>query len=210
MASDTIDVLAQKFFKFQCDPDLTEKSLAFLKELEYRGNTANQTSVNNRLGRKEEMKELHQWFQQCLNKTQKEMQWECDKLQITQSWANKTGNQEHHHWHHHPNSFASAVFYLNNSECKTVFAIGNIWDFNKNFTGNLNLQPRGQGRGRAVVHEEPTVAGTLLIFPSVVEHSVTPNMEEENERYSISFNTFPVGMIGSLGSLSGLNIQVDM
>jgi hypothetical protein len=42
----------------------------------------------------------------------------------------------------------------------------------------------------------PADVGTLLLFPSQLEHSV-PEVEGDKDRYSISFNTFFKGAIGN-------------
>ena len=41
----------------------------------------------------------------------------------------------------------------------------------------------------------PAKVGTLLLFPSHLEHSV-PELEAEKDRYSLSFNTFFKGELG--------------
>jgi hypothetical protein len=47
--------------------------------------------------------------------------------------------------------------------------------------------------------------GRLLIFPSELEHSVE-NVETEETRISLSFNTFPIGHFGDDESLTGLTL----
>lgn len=201
------EVLPQYFYRFLCDKSTTEKSLDILKKMDYHPNIKNETSFDHRLERNEELKDLFIFFEYCLNEIKDDLYMECDKLKITQAWANKSTENQNHHWHNHPNSFLSAVFYLTDSPMPTTFAIGDIWSPQKNFSGNLDLNVRSQVA--PIYHKEDTVAGNLILFPSVVDHCVDSLHEGMEDRYTISFNTFPEGTIGSYGSLAGLTIKVD-
>ena len=177
-----VGVLNQYFYRFKCNEDLTKDSFKLIKEMDYNPNKGNETSFEHRLERS-------------------------DKLKIIQAWANRSAAGQHHHWHNHPNSFLSAVFYLTDSPMPTTFAIGDIWSPQKNFSGNLDLNVRSHIA--PIYHKEETVAGNLILFPSVVDHCVDSLQEGMEDRYTISFNTFPVGTIGSYSSLAGLTIEVD-
>ena len=52
----------------------------------------------------------------------------------------------------------------------------------------------------------PCVSGELILFPSNLKHSVPTNQGEE-ERISLSFNTFSVDALGSEDSLTHLDIR---
>ena len=202
-----VGVLNQYFYRFNCNEKLTKDSFSVLKEMDYTQNQGNQTSLEHRLERNKKLKNLFDFFEGCLGEVKDDLLMECDELKITQAWANKSTAGQNHHWHNHPNSFLSAVFYLTDSPTPTTFAIGDIWSPQKNYTGNLDLNIRTQVA--PIYHKEETVAGNLILFPSVVDHCVDSLQEGMEDRYTISFNTFPVGTIGSHSTLAGLTINVD-
>lgn len=106
-----------------------------------------------------------------------------DELVITGCWANVLGPGAAHRMHSHPNNFLSGVYYL-----RTQAGADTI-----NFH-----DPRPQARVIRPPVTELTSAntdqvvvkvanGTLLLFPSFLEHSVDAN-QSKGERVSISFN----------------------
>ena len=52
----------------------------------------------------------------------------------------------------------------------------------------------------------PMTDGELVLFPSSLRHSVPINKSNE-ERYSMSFNTFCIDELGSRDSLTHLNLK---
>ena len=59
-----------------------------------------------------------------------------------------------------------------------------------------------------ILHKQPTVAGDLIVFPSTLVHSVDAHTIEEYNRYSLSFNAFPCGLIGNMERSSGIILEV--
>jgi hypothetical protein len=49
-------------------------------------------------------------------------------------------------------------------------------------------------------------AGRLILFPSSLTHMV-PTVQGEQTRISLSFNTFPVGVVGEEMDLTGLKLE---
>jgi hypothetical protein len=49
-------------------------------------------------------------------------------------------------------------------------------------------------------------AGRLILFPSSLTHMV-PEVKGEETRISLSFNTFPVGVVGEEMDLTGLKLE---
>ena len=48
--------------------------------------------------------------------------------------------------------------------------------------------------------------GKLILFPSSLTHMV-PEVKGEDTRISLSFNTFPVGVVGEEMDLTGLKLE---
>lgn len=112
------------------------------------------------------------------------------EIYITESWLNKSLRDQMHHRHWHPNSLYSGIVIL---------------QANKD-TGLLNFIT-GQYQTLEYEIETPNLfnaktmsfcpePGTILIFPSNLEHLVTPN-ESNLSRISLSFNTFFRGIVNN-------------
>lgn len=117
--------------------------------------------------------------------------YEYDNLYITQSWINVNPPGTLHHPHNHPNSILSGILYVSAPEKG-----GNIV---------FHRQPR-QIVPKIKFNEENDFTwensyiipenNQLLIFPSYLQHSVSKNLNLEEDRVSLSFNTFmtPLGV----------------
>jgi len=112
------------------------------------------------------------------------------EIYITESWLNKSIRDQMHHRHWHPNSVYSGIVILQADKD----------------TGLLNFIT-GQYQTLEYEIETPNLfnaksmtfcpdPGTILIFPSNVEHLVTPNASDL-PRISLSFNTFIRGIVNN-------------
>ena len=120
------------------------------------------------------------------------------KLTITQSWINFTLKDGYHHTHAHQNSFLSGVLYLKASrECDRIY-------FYKDGVEQLKVYPKEFNTYNSVSWWHETGTGDIILFPSTVTHGVPP--VESEERISLSFNTFPVGLLG--GHLNSNSLEV--
>ena len=104
-------------------------------------------------------------------------------LEITACWATVLAKGAAHRMHSHPNNFLSAVYYL-----RTHAGADSI-NFHdpRNQTGIIRppvIELSAENTDQVVVKVSD---GTLLLFPSYLEHSVDATTSEE-ERISISFN----------------------
>ena len=174
---------------------------------EWKDNKYNFRTVDERLEKKPVYNELISWFDECLNKVKIELDYHCDRLQITQCWGNKNLIGHWHHPHTHPNSIVSGVFYVNSSNSNTWFSTESVWD-SFNGVGYDSFRLIFDDKLTRVIHKNPTVAGELIIFPSKLYHSVDEHRAGDKYRYSISFNAFPTGKIGSFSALHGLEIEI--
>ena len=106
------------------------------------------------------------------------------------AWYNINRYGDHHAPHTHPRSYLSGTYYV-----RVPAAPGSVDDprarpgcisFYDPRTGANMLATGSEPDGRAAHVVRPS-AGTLLIWPSPVQHYVHPNLSEEH-RVSISFN----------------------
>ena len=106
-----------------------------------------------------------------------------DAFEVTGCWANVLAKGAVHKVHSHPNNFLSGVYYV-----RTHPGADTI-NFHDPRAQTRIIRPpvvelTGENTDQSVVQ---VTNGTLLMFPSYLEHSVDANMSEE-ERISISFN----------------------
>ncbi|NDC04079.1 MAG: hypothetical protein EBZ81_14210 [Betaproteobacteria bacterium] len=119
-------------------------------------------------------------------------------IKITQSWINYTQPGGFHHKHQHANSFISGVFYIQtNEETDRIY-------FFKNQYEQLKLAINEWTYYNTESWWFSSIKGQLLLFPSSLTHSVENTSVDSSTRISISFNTFPVGILGIKEELTEL------
>ena len=204
-----INVLPQTFYEFECDESLVNEVLTLAKEEQYTiqryGDPAsNSKSVNNLLHKEKRYSKLIDWINKCINEVKEDLKFQCEKFTITQCWLNSAEYGQNHHKHLHPNSFLSGIFYVNDSDSNTIFFGDNSWNHRKDV---IKITPT-ENPDLEIIHEESSVEGKLILFPSNISHSVLPSCSFSNTRYTLSFNTFPSGKIGNMGFLAGLELEI--
>lgn len=186
---------------FQLDRDIKKTEFNFVKKLERRNNTGNFTSLENYVFNNKQLKSLHKFCLDSANTYFKELWKPKEELQIyiTQSWINYTSKGQFHHKHAHPNSFISGVFYLNANE--TSDKIHFVYEKYR----QIKVFPTEYNVFNSDSWWLPVNSGKLLLFPSSLEHMVE-TVTCEDERISLSFNTFLKGPIGQNETLTELII----
>jgi len=145
-------------------------------------------TIDNHLERREEFQELYSWFYECLEDYRKTFRYDCDTFEIVLSWANKSDKTGAHKPHIHPNSFLSAIYYISENPSPTFFE-----------------DPRYQIRTGIVIRSAtpighnvwpcPSETGSLVIFPSWLEHYTDAQENLKGWRYTISFNVLPRNIV---------------
>jgi len=122
----------------------------------------------------------------------------CDDVKITNSWFNKTEKDQYHHWHKHYFSIVSGVFFFDNNpeNLNLTFEIRNESNLIDFIYSTVSLKDMGVS---------PNLKHHLLLFPSLIKHSVSPNQSKEL-RKSLSFDTWFKGNVG-LGRLMNANFS---
>ena len=178
---------------------VTDEELIFVNGLETRNNTGNSTSTNNFVLKS--MTPLRSWIEDCVSdyfKATTAPKHDVN-LKITQSWVNFSKTGQYHHKHAHPNSFVSGVYYLQTNLDDKIFFYKNQYEQIKFPTDNWNAYNSESWWFDAK-------AGELILFPSSLTHMV-PTVRGDVTRISLSFNTFPVGMVGEEMNLTGLKLE---
>ena len=123
-----------------------------------------------------------------------------DKLVITQSWLNKNKKGESHHEHVHPNSMISGVWYPQIHEQMPPI------QFRSRQQRDIQLSTERYNTFNSATFMLPMKKGELILFPSNLSHSVPANQSDE-ERISLSFNTWAKGNMGDIKSLTYLPLD---
>ena len=119
------------------------------------------------------------------------------QLKITSSWATSTNLNSTGHQHSHFNSFWSGVIYFTDDVSPIYFhrpKVETSLKPNTNKVTPFNVD----------VSVHIPQKGELIFFPSHIYHNISCN-NSNDFRYSIAFNTMPIGMFGS--PTAGFNIQ---
>ena len=146
------------------------------------------------------MSKIKDFIDESLNKYTKKILITNQRLVVTQCWTNRNPPHSKHHEHVHPNSILSGVFYFRQS--KTLPPI----QFSKAIQDSVKLNPEKFNQLNSESFLLPMVDGELVLFPSSLRHAVPFNKGNE-ERYSMSFNTFSIDELGSKDSLTHLNLK---
>ena len=120
-------------------------------------------------------------------------------LCITQSWVNYTTQGQFHHKHAHSNSLISGVFYIQASK-----ETDKLHFFKEDYQ-QIKITPKEFNLHNSQSWWLAAVTGTLYLFSSSLVHMVE-EVKGEDTRISLSFNTFPKGIIGDETSLNSLKL----
>jgi uncharacterized protein (TIGR02466 family) len=178
------------------------KELAYLKTISYREQKANGNyrSDDSYLLRNEEFKNIKNFLLESVDKFTKNVLQSKQRLVITQCWANRNPKGSKHHEHVHPNSIVSGVMYFQINEKLPPI------QFAKSIQDGMKLNPEKYNHVNSESFLLPCKPGELILFPSSLKHSVPINQGDE-DRISISFNTFSIDILGSEQSLTHLDIR---
>ena len=179
-----------------------DEELAYLKTLSYRRqkDNGNFRSDDSYLLRQEKLKNIKNFLGESVNKFTTNVLNSKQRLIITQCWANRNPKGSRHHEHVHPNSIISGVMYFQINEKLPPI------QFSKTNQDGIKLDPIKYNNLTAESFMLPCKPGELILFPSSLKHSVPINQSDE-DRISISFNTFSIDALGSEQALTHLEIR---
>ena len=187
---------------YKLDRELTEKELSSIKGQETRANQGNVTSTDNTVLRNRSMTKLRDFIESSVSEYFKTVHSPKHdvSLRITQSWINYTEPGQYHHKHAHPNSFVSGVFYPQaNRETDKIY-------FYRDGFQQIKFPPSDWNVWNSESWWFEVGTGDLILFPSSLTHMVE-TVKGEDTRISLSFNTFPVGLVGEEMDLTGLKLE---
>jgi uncharacterized protein (TIGR02466 family) len=180
--------------------EITQEQINFVKNLEYTQNVHNSFSKNKFVLDYPELKSLKNFIELHLNSYYKNILGAGDELKpfITQSWVNRSFQNEFHHPHTHSNCNVSGVFYIEVNE-------GDRLCFSRRNNLYHKIYPKVINEFNAFELFVPVKNNLLYLFPQDVYHRV-PENENNKPRYSLAFNGFAKGKWGDIENLTYLEI----
>tara|TARA_Y100001973_G_C5119020_1_gene291710 strand:+ start:194 stop:961 length:768 start_codon:yes stop_codon:yes gene_type:complete len=151
---------------------------------------------------KPEMSRVRQFIDSKIKQFVVDIMGSDSELVITQSWVNKNAKGESHHEHKHPNSMVSGVWYPQIHEKLPPIQFRN----SKQRDVTLSIVGNKYNHFNSATFMLPMKKGELIIFPSDSIHSVPTNHSDE-ERISLSFNTWCTGSMGNVEKLTYLPLE---
>jgi uncharacterized protein (TIGR02466 family) len=200
MKDELLQIFATPITVTKYEGSLTEE-LKYIDTLEWikQKDNDNFQSKDVYLLKHEQLKNIKNFINECINKFTKNIYQSDQKLVVTQCWLNKNPKGSSHHEHCHPNSIVSGVFYFKqNPKLPPI-------KFSKTLQYSMTLHTEKYNNLNSGTFYLPCTDRELILFPSNLVHSVPINKGDE-ERISMSFNTFSIDTLGLENDLTELNI----
>jgi uncharacterized protein (TIGR02466 family) len=186
--------------KFELGREYTAEEMEFVSLQETHKNQGNMTSNDHYVLRHDTMVNLKAFVEASMGEYLRLIYAPKNEvgLRITQSWLNYCKPDEWHHKHFHPNSFISGVLYIEAARERDKI------HFYRDGYQHIALPTNNFNAYNSESWWFEVGAGDLMLFPSSLTHMVEP---VQQERISLSFNTFPVGYIGEEKNLTALHLK---
>ena len=202
-AFDVKPLFAEPYFVTNIADAISESQIKAIQSLTMIENQMNHISEELYLFERSEMRSIAKAVQDALDTYASEVMGGTHRLKVTQSWALMNPPGVGMHSHTHSNSIVSGSLYYTDMPDPP----GNmIFDRHNGYRQiELDVQAEKQNIYNAPRNAIIPKRGDLVLFSSSVQHYVEPNRSMQN-RYSIAFNTFVRGTIGSFRDVSELKV----
>jgi len=117
------------------------------------------------------------------------------KFYLLNSWCNIHGPNEYSQIHYHGSSLLSGVYYPIVPKNSGAISFHKNSIYNNIFHHSIRFEYNEDSNLNAGKYTLNVVDGTIILFPSHLEHSVERNNSNE-KRYSIAFNFYVRGKFG--------------
>jgi uncharacterized protein (TIGR02466 family) len=200
---DVKPLFAEPYFRMNSADAITPKQQDIIRKLPMITNQVNRISEELYLFDRPEMKSIKKAVHEALDVYAREVMGISQRLEVTQSWSLINPPGVGMHGHTHSNSIISGSLYyteMPDPPGNMIFerynhyrALELLVDEGKN---NIYNAPRN-----AIIPKQ----GDLILFSSGLQHYVEENRTQQ-DRFSIAFNTFVRGTIGSFRDVSELKL----
>lgn len=201
VSHEVVPLFIEPFFRASIAGTITPEQVAFIKGLKMRENPDNQISENKYIFEEPALKSIKDAVQEVLDIYARDVMCITQRLYVTQSWSLINRSNVGMHDHAHPNSIASGSLYY----CEMPTPPANMLFVRQTGYQQIDLPPERHKRN---AYNSPIIAVTpkqdeVFLFSSRLTHRVDSNVTNQ-ARYSIAFNTFVKGKLGSYQHVSEL------
>ncbi|MXP09823.1 TIGR02466 family protein [Pseudoblastomonas halimionae] len=202
-AFDVKPLFAEPYFATDISDAITPEQIDLLKGLEMVDNQTNRISKDLYIFERKELRSIAKAVQNALDSYARDVMGIPQKFYVTQSWTLINPPGAGMHGHSHSNSIVSgSLYYAEMPEPPGNMVFERHSSYQQLELGPTNGQVNVYNTLKNVVVPQQ---GQLLLFPSRLQHYVEPNQTQQ-QRYSIAFNAFIKGKLGSLRDVSELTL----
>lgn len=210
-----LEILPTHLYEFELPDSLYKKLLKKVDSLDFNSCKTRENKQyfgrcymeNKGLNKEKDWQFLNTYVNQKLDEVSKDVRYDLytETLKTTLMWVNKSDYMQWHHPHVHPWSILSGIIYLRGNAGQTWFSRSNEYELDRRFLSTCNDNTKPDGLFEIIYKHKPKNK-TMIIFPSMLKHSVDENTSEE-PRITISFNSFFSGESGNLGCLTYIDFK---
>jgi uncharacterized protein (TIGR02466 family) len=197
-------LFVEPYFRANIGDAISDDQVEYIKSLKIVQNQTNLISDNLYIFEDPELRSVKEAVHEALQLYAREVMGISQELYATQSWSLINPPGTGMHGHTHSNSIVSGSLYFCDMPEPTARM---IFDRHRMYQ-QIELTPE-QGKINLYNTLKNVVEpkrGDLILFASSLHHYVEPNLSEE-PRYSIAFNTFVRGKLGSFRDVSELVLR---
>ena len=201
---DVQPLFAEPVFRADIGHAIDDQQRDYIKRLKMVQNRTNQISEDLYIFDHPELASIKAAVQEVLDIYASEVMGITQQLYVTQSWSLINQPSVGMHGHSHSNSIVSGSLYF----CDLPEPVaGMIFDRHRIYRQlELNPSQDKQNLYNTPLNIIKPKKNEVILFGSDLQHFVEPNASQQT-RYSIAFNTFIKGKLGSYRDVSELTIQ---
>jgi len=196
-------LFAEPYFVTNIADAISPKQIEFIKSLKMVENQMNFISDDLYIFSRPELKSIRKAVDEALQTFAREVMGIAHKIEVTQSWALRNPPGVGMHAHTHSNSIVSGSLYYAPMPDPPGNMIFERADGYRQI--EMQVQPEKTNIYNAPRNAIVPKQGDLVLFSSSILHFVEPNRSNQ-DRYSIAFNSFVRGTIGSHRDVSELKL----
>ena len=135
-----------------------------------------------------------------------------NKFYMTTSWMNRYSKDQWSDLHYHSNSLISGVLYFEDCDDTSDIVFYKRQGLDNIFSDTVNIDHKKEfdtSKKSYLYHQRKLNVSPekwdLIMFPSNLNHSVNQNIHANKNRYSLAFNSFATGQLGTSSSIMFLD-----
>ena len=135
-----------------------------------------------------------------------------NEFYMTTSWMNRYSKDQWSDLHYHSNSLISGVLYFDDCDDTSDIVFYKRQGLDNIFSDTVNIDHKKEfdvNKKSYLYHQRKLNVSPekwdLIMFPSNLNHSVNQNINANKNRYSLAFNSFATGQLGSSSSIMFLD-----